>query len=224
MSPMASVPFKGRKQSGVTDKLKAEPAGCMKWSSTHVLRPGLRLPPQGGRSESAVCLTHRVHQGKKMTLNRTAAFLALLALAAVATPGAADAAATVCAPKNRAAVVNTVQAAFDAMKAGDIAKTRTHLSPDFYIFDLGKRFDADGILNLIQQNEKSGVAYNWKVTEPKVHLLCDAAWITYVNRGSVTHAGITQPVTWLESGVLHYRKDHWMIEFMHSTRVPPPAG
>lgn len=159
-----------------------------------------------------------------MTFNRSITLLALAALAATAMPGAADATAAACAPRDSEAVTNTIQAAFDAMKAGDIAKTRTYLSPDFYIFDLGRRFDADGILTLIQQQEQKGVAYEWKVTEPQVHQLCDTAWITYVNQGSFTRDGNTQPVTWLESGVLHYRKGRWTIEFMHSTRVPPPAG
>ena len=59
----------------------------------------------------------------------------------------------------------------------------------------------------------------WSVNAPEVHIACDWAWITYTNRGSAGDASGTQPMSWLESAVLHYHGQRWHIQFLHSTRA-----
>ncbi len=145
------------------------------------------------------------------------AILAALALAAALPAGAASAA---CPAPDPAAVSGAVQGMFSAMATGDLKAAERFMTPEFYIFDGGARFDGDGIFDLIGAQQKTGAAYSWKVTEPQVHFACDTAWITYVNRGGVTKTGQTTPVTWLESGVLEYKNGRWLIAFMHSTRAP----
>ena len=54
----------------------------------------------------------------------------------------------------------------------------------------------------------------------RVHLSCNDAWITYVNRGSVQDGSGTKDLTWLESAFLHKEAGAWKIRFFHSTRVP----
>jgi hypothetical protein len=126
-----------------------------------------------------------------------------------------------CPAQDPAAVSGTVQAMFSAMAIGDAKTAKTYFTSDFYLYDGGVRFDADGILALIQGAQHAGSTYTWKVTEPDVHFACKLAWIAYVNQGGVAKDGQETPVTWLESGVLQYEHGRWLIRFMHSTRVPP---
>ena len=73
---------------------------------------------------------------------------------------------------------------------------------------------------LIKSRHEAGVVYVWRVTEPEVHVDGNTAWITYVNRGSVTDAAGAKDVTWLESAVLRKEGGAWRIQFFHSTRAP----
>ena len=153
-----------------------------------------------------------------MTSKWSSVAVAVAAFAAVTSTPASAA----CPAQDPAAVSGTVQAMFSAMATGDVKTAKAYFTPDFYIFDGGTRFDADGILALVQQAQHAGSTYVWKVTEPDVHFACKLAWIAYVNQGGVTKDGQETPVTWLESGVLQYEHGRWLIRFMHSTRVPPP--
>jgi len=154
-----------------------------------------------------------------MTAKRSS-ILPMLAFAIAAS--VAGGASAACPAADPTVVSGSVQGMFSAMAAGDLKTTRSFFAPDFYIYDGGMRFDADGILGLIQGQQQTGAVYTWKVTEPKVHFACDTAWITYVNQGGVAKAGQDTPLTWLESGVLQYRNGRWLIAFMHSTRTPAP--
>jgi ketosteroid isomerase-like protein len=147
--------------------------------------------------------------------------LACAVLATAALAGAPVAAA--CPPAEPAAVSGAVQAMFNALAAQDLHTARTYLAPDFYAFDRGTRFDADGLIALVGEKQRSGSSFKWTVTEPQVHFACDVAWITYVNRGGITKAGQETPVTWLESGVLEWKSGRWGLQFLHSTRATAPV-
>jgi Domain of unknown function (DUF4440) len=153
-----------------------------------------------------------------MTFRRSSISAVVAAAFAAVTGSPASAS---CPAQDPAAVSGTVQAMFSAMATGDGKTARSYFAPDFYLFDNGVRFDADGILALVQQAQHAGATYTWKVTEPDVHFACKLAWIAYTNQGGVTKDGQETPVTWLESGVLQYEHGRWLIRFMHSTRVPP---
>jgi ketosteroid isomerase-like protein len=117
-------------------------------------------------------------------------------------------------------IIDTVTALFTAVANEDIAKFQSLTSPGFYIFDGGTRFDGERILGLIKTQHATGKRYEWKVTDPDIHIEGDTAWIAYVNKGSITDASGTSPQNWLESGFLKKRDGKWEILFMHSTRVP----
>ena len=157
-----------------------------------------------------------------MTKPLAAACSILPTLAFALVAALAGAASAACPAPDPAAVSGAVQGMFSAMATGDLKAARTYLAPDFYIYDGGMRFDADGIFGLIGTQQQAGAAYTWKVTEPQAHFACDTAWITYVNKGGFAKAGQETPLTWLESGVLQYEQGRWLIVFMHSTRTPPP--
>ena len=87
---------------------------------------------------------------------------------------------------------------FAAFSAGDREKFRAVTASDFYAFDVGVRFTADALLDLIDKAKSSGTAYVWTVNEPEVRVVGDVAWITYVNRGSITDDSGKKDITWLE--------------------------
>jgi hypothetical protein len=88
-------------------------------------------------------------------------------------------------------------------------------------YDGGAEFSGDALMKLVVQLHAAGTKFQWSVMEPKVHVTCDIAWITYVNRGSVEDATRTE-LTWLESAVLNYDGTRWRIRFFHSTPVLKP--
>ena len=110
---------------------------------------------------------------------------------------------------------------FSALHEEDLAKFDSVTAPSFYIFDNGKRFDGDAVMGVIKELHASGKRFEWHVTDADVRIKGDAAWIAYVNQGSITAGGKTVPQEWLESGFLTRQAGVWKLEFMQSTRVPP---
>jgi hypothetical protein len=146
---------------------------------------------------------------------------AMVCLALLATLDASAKAPSNCAPASVAQTdtVNAITDLFTAAQADDDAGFKAHITTDFYAYDGGKRFDGVALWSLIKSLRAAGKKYEWSVTEPEVHLQCDWAWVTYVNKGAVTDASARQEVTWLESAILRYEERHWRVQFLHSTRA-----
>jgi ketosteroid isomerase-like protein len=121
---------------------------------------------------------------------------------------------------DQAQVLATVQGLFDALRDEDTAKFDSIVSPGFYSFESGTRFDGKTLMALIKAKHAQGTRYEWSVTEPNVHVDGNTAWITYTNRGRITDSKGSVPQAWLESMVLEKRDGAWTIAFAHSTRVP----
>lgn len=119
-------------------------------------------------------------------------------------------------------VVATLQALYAAARADDLAAFHAVTTPDFYAFDVGMTFAGDALMTLVAQAHAAGKRYEWHVEDPTVHVSCDTAWVTYVNRGWVQDASGRQDVTWLESATLAFDGGHWRIQFLHATRTPKP--
>ena len=117
-------------------------------------------------------------------------------------------------------IVDTVKTVFAAALTDDITLLNTVIVPEFYIYDGGARFSADGIMALIKTQLAAGKRFEWNVTEPDVHISGNTAWIAYLNSGRITDASGTTNQKWLESAFLEKRAGVWKIAFMHSTRVP----
>jgi ketosteroid isomerase-like protein len=120
---------------------------------------------------------------------------------------------------DKAEVTEAVRSMFAAFASDDPTKFRAVTTPDFYAFDVGKRFTAEELIELIKSAHAEGKVYVWTITEPEVHIHGDVAWITYVNKGSVKDASGTKEVTWLESAILRKEKGTWRVHFLHSTRA-----
>ena len=106
-----------------------------------------------------------------------------------------------------------------AASTDDLARFYTAASPDFYAFDAGKRFTGNELMALIKKAHADGKVYVWTVNEPEVYVDGNTAWITFVNRGSVTDSSGKEDVTWLESAILRKHENKWLIHFFHSTRA-----
>ena len=119
-----------------------------------------------------------------------------------------------------AKVIDTMRQMFVAAKTDDMDRFHKVTAREFYAFDGGKRFNGDGLISLVKAAHAAGKQYEWKVTEPEVHLVCNDAWITYTNQGSIHDETGTKDLMWLESAFLHKEAGEWKIRFLHSTRVP----
>jgi ketosteroid isomerase-like protein len=117
-------------------------------------------------------------------------------------------------------VVEALRTLYVAATNDDLALFHTVAAPDFYAFDVGKRFEGDALMELIKDLHAAGSVYVWQVTEPEVRVHADTALITYVNRGSVPDASGRKDMAWLESAFLRKDEGRWRIHFLHSTRVP----
>lgn len=124
------------------------------------------------------------------------------------------------APVDKEPVVDAMRTMYVALGRDDVALFRSVTASDFYTYDGGKRFTGDELTAMIKARHDAGVVYVWQVTEPDVRIDGDTAWITYVNRGSVTDAAGKKDVGWLESAVLRREAGGWRIQFFHSTRMP----
>lgn len=118
-------------------------------------------------------------------------------------------------------IVDTVNTIFTAIQTDDAAKLNSVISPEFYIFDGGKRFNAEQVMAIFKVQHVAGKRYEWNVTEPDIHISGNTAWIAYVNDGSISDASGTVHQQWLESGFFEKQAGTWKVVFMQSTRVPP---
>jgi ketosteroid isomerase-like protein len=117
-------------------------------------------------------------------------------------------------------IVRAVNTVFAAVRADDSQELDSVVTPDFYIFDGGVRFNADSLMTLMKAQHAAGKRYEWNVTEPDVHVSGNTAWIAYINKGSIGDAAGSVNQRWLESAFLEKQAGTWKIVFMHSTRVP----
>ena len=145
-------------------------------------------------------------------------FVCALAFAQVTTAAGRDSA---CAPDMTAErdVVQAVEQMFTAFRTDDSSGFQQIATADFHAYDNGVRFTGPSLLELLRKAHASGTRFEWSVTEPEVHIVCNLAWVTYVNRGSIENAAGQQTMSWLESAVLEYGEQQWRIRFFHSTRA-----
>ena len=149
-----------------------------------------------------------------------------LALAAALTAGAARAApqaTPVCAPVNAAKDVEAVvRGWFGAFGRNDYPAGYALQAPGFYTYDNGQRLDGTALGDLLRTAKAAGFKVEWNIGAVDVHAGCDEAWAAWVNKGSSGSSGAVEPVTWLESAGLRYQDGRWRMEFLNSSRVPPP--
>ena len=112
---------------------------------------------------------------------------------------------------------------FEAMARNDATANARLLSRNFYAFDNGKRFRGGELFDFVKQLHDAGMVIQWNLGPIDVHRSGATAWAAWENHGAAGHAGALQPVIWLESANLHRASGRWVIDFLNSARVPPPA-
>jgi ketosteroid isomerase-like protein len=117
-------------------------------------------------------------------------------------------------------IVQTVRAFFAALNASSDSQYTSVVTPDFYSFEGGTRFNYREILSFIKAQRSSGRSYTWNVSEADVHVTGNSAWIAYLNKGTITDPTGKRDQDWLESAFLEKEEAVWKIAFLHSTRVP----
>ncbi|MGA8940533.1 MAG: DUF4440 domain-containing protein [Acidobacteriaceae bacterium] len=125
---------------------------------------------------------------------------------------------------DKTAVADTVRNFYAAATVDDLSKIHAFTAPTFYIYDNGQSFDSiDSLIDALKAYQAKGVKFVWKVTNPRVTIHCNEAWITYLNDGSVQMPNAAPiPTKWLESVILEKQHGAWKMLFFHSTLVPPP--
>jgi ketosteroid isomerase-like protein len=149
---------------------------------------------------------------------------ALVGAACASQPKAVAPPVSECAPNDSAAPVQVIRDMYTALQVDDASAVRRLFTPDFYVFDVGKRFTGPELFALIKRLHADGETFVWEVLPPETHLSCNVAWLTWENRGSITSDGVATAVSWLESAVLHWSGDAWRMAFFHSTRMPAPPS
>ena len=121
--------------------------------------------------------------------------------------------------EDEAQILAVLRAIFVTAHEADEAGFADLITPGYYMYDGGKRFDGTALMGLIKAAYAEGRRFEWNVTEPDVHVTGDTAWVAWVNRGAITDATGTKPLTWLESACLSRVGGAWKIAFLHSTRA-----
>ena len=122
-------------------------------------------------------------------------------------------------PADQSQVIETMHQFYAAASADDLQKFHTVVTPTFYAYDGGVRYDGDALMTLVKKAHDAGKTYVWTVTDPQVHLACDAAILTYVNKGTITDSTGTKNRNWLESAFMQKSGSTWKILFFHSTPI-----
>lgn len=118
-------------------------------------------------------------------------------------------------------IKRTIQSFYGALAKDDYAAVQGVTTPDFYAFEVGKKYSGKELSDLIAKSHAEGRIINWGLGPMSIQVDCSVATATWENIGSAGTAGKMQPRAWLESAVLKRQNDRWLIAFLHSTPKDP---
>jgi hypothetical protein len=123
-------------------------------------------------------------------------------------------------PEEAAAVAATVKDLFTAMERNDVAGQRRLIAPGFYLYEHA-RYDSEGFIGIVAGLHSEGKQPKWGLSELATHAACGHGWATWHDEATFQEGGKPTRVRFLESAVLHRAGDHWVLDFLHSTRLTP---
>lgn len=146
---------------------------------------------------------------------------ALLVLACAA-PARALAAPPACGDPaaDRAAIEQTIRAAYAALAVDDAAAFARLTAADFYAYE-GKRMTGPDLSAAIARTHAAGRILAWNLGPMDIRADCQTGWAAWENHGQVGDATAMRPMTWFESATLRRDGDRWVMTFLHATRVDP---
>lgn len=96
----------------------------------------------------------------------------------------------------------TIEDFYAALGKYDIAAVQRVTTPDFYAFEIGKRYSARELSDVIAKSHADGRITNWGLGPMSLQVDCSIASATWENTGSAGKAGELEARAWLESAVL----------------------
>ena len=127
-----------------------------------------------------------------------------------------------CAPKTAPDEISaTIRAFFAALANDDDAALARVTSPDFYAFDVGKKYTRAELSAVISDAHKAGRTIQWNIGPIDTRLDCNLALAVWENEGASGTPPNLTPRAWLESATLVRRDGRWLILFFHSTPKNP---
>lgn len=141
-----------------------------------------------------------------------------LLLSSLAMSAGAHAASCHATPADQGQIEAVINQIFVAAKTSDLKLWHDSITPGYFMFDNGQRYQGDEIIVDIQKAQAAGHVLVWKPTDFHVTADCQMAWMTEVNVGSIDG----KPTTWLESAALKKVDGHWRVSFFESEREAEP--
>ena len=150
---------------------------------------------------------------------RAFACLALVALTSCQTTGGRNATCDTFVAREE--IRRTIESFYAGLAKDDYGTVQRATTPDFYAFEIGKKYSGKELSDLITKSHSEGRIINWGLGPMSMHVDCSVATATWENVGSAGEAGRLQPRAWLESAVLRRHDQRWMLAFLHSTPKDP---
>lgn len=105
---------------------------------------------------------------------------------------------------------------FDAIKTRDFQKMKDLTTKDFVLFEDGKIFNNDSLINLISTMPDAVIDY--KFENFVINIDQNTGNMRYYNNGEFTiNDTIQLSPKWLESATFKKIDNDWKLEFLHST-------
>ena len=121
---------------------------------------------------------------------------------------------------NSTEAFKVVQDFFAATSANDLQAVRNSATKDFQLLEIDEIWDMDFLINLMEKANKEVKRRNFFKVVKQVNNE-NMIWISYWNKAEFSFKdNPPRPVFWLESVVLIKQNNHWLIQMLHSSRVP----
>ncbi|MEZ4999640.1 MAG: nuclear transport factor 2 family protein [Bacteroidales bacterium] len=124
------------------------------------------------------------------------------------------------------AITETLNSFYAGASTAEFDLMKTYATEDFTIFDVGAKYDFEGLVGMFKHNFETLQVenMNFVISEVKADIFTDCAFISYLNIATGTIGGQPLQMDFLESALFVKVEGSWKIKFMHSTMIPPPAA
>ena len=120
---------------------------------------------------------------------------------------------------NQEAVQQTVIRMFDALANRDTTGLKTYFSSGALLFEYGKVWTIDTLLQGIRQNRAADYKRINTLSFIDTKVNTNTAWTTYNNQADVTQNGKQVVIKWIETVILVKEEKGWKIKVLHSTLI-----
>ena len=105
---------------------------------------------------------------------------------------------------------------FDGIKNRDLQKLNALTTADFVLYEDGKIFNNDSLINLL--NSFSKFSAKFELDSLKINVDNNIARIFYTNRGDfIVNDTLPLSFNWLESATFRKENEGWKMDFLDST-------